>query len=155
MHVRNWELSLPPCRMLICFWSGLPLPTPGRWKCWGNACVLKKAKKKVVFVQWLSPVQLFATPWTAACQAPLSSTISQSFLRFMSIESVMLFNQLILCFPFSFSFQPFPASESFPVSWLYPSGAKVSGLHLHIWDCWYFSQQSWFWFVIHSGWHFT
>ena len=62
MHVRNWELSLPPCRMLICFWSGLPLPTPGRWKCWGNACVLKKAKKKVVFVQWLSPVQLFATP---------------------------------------------------------------------------------------------
>ena len=97
MHVRNWELSLPPCRMLICFWSGLPLPTPGRWKCWGNACVLKKAKKKVVFVQWLSPVQLFATPWTAACQAPLSSTISQRLLKFMSIESGMLSDRLILC----------------------------------------------------------
>ena len=39
------------------------------------------------------------TPWTAAPQAPLSFTIFQSFLRFMSIESVMLFNQ-ILCHPF-------------------------------------------------------
>ena len=39
------------------------------------------------------------TPWTAACQAPLSSTISQSLLRFMSIESVVLSNHLILCRP--------------------------------------------------------
>ena len=39
------------------------------------------------------------TPWTAAPQAPLSFTIFQSFLRFMSIESVMLFNH-ILCHPF-------------------------------------------------------
>ena len=43
-----------------------------------------------------SHVQLFVTPWTAACQAPLSSTISQSLLKFMSIESAMLFNHLIL-----------------------------------------------------------
>ena len=47
----------------------------------------------------LSCVLLFATPWTAAPQAPLSFTIFQSFLRFMSIESVMLFNH-ILCHPF-------------------------------------------------------
>ena len=39
------------------------------------------------------------TPWTAAHQAPLSSTNSQSFLRFMSTESVMLSNHLFLCFP--------------------------------------------------------
>ena len=39
-----------------------------------------------------------ATPWTAACQAPLSSTISQSLLKFMSIESVMLSNHLILSY---------------------------------------------------------
>ena len=43
--------------------------------------------------------QLIATPWTAAHQAPLSSTISQSLLTFMSIESAMLSNHLILCHP--------------------------------------------------------
>ena len=42
---------------------------------------------------------LFATPWTAAHQAPLSFTISQSLLKFMSTESVMLSNHLILCHP--------------------------------------------------------
>ena len=40
----------------------------------------------------LSHVQLFATPWTALCKAPLSSTISQSLLKFESIESIMLSN---------------------------------------------------------------
>ena len=39
----------------------------------------------------------FATPWTGACQAPLSSTISQCLLEFMFIELVVLSNQLILC----------------------------------------------------------
>ena len=43
--------------------------------------------------------QLFATPWTAARQASLSITNSQSLLKFMSIESVMLSNHLILCRP--------------------------------------------------------
>ena len=42
-----------------------------------------------VFVQSLRHVQLFATPWTAACQAFLSFTISQSLLKLMSIELVM------------------------------------------------------------------
>ena len=45
----------------------------------------------------LSYIQLFATPWTAACQVSLSFTISQSLLRFMSIESVMLSNHLVFC----------------------------------------------------------
>ena len=35
--------------------------------------------------------------WTVGCQAPLSSTISQSLLKFMSVESVMLPNHLIFC----------------------------------------------------------
>ena len=39
------------------------------------------------------------TSWTAAHQAPLSSTISQSLLKFMSMELVMLSNHLILCNP--------------------------------------------------------
>ena len=50
-----------------------------------------------VVVQLLSCVQLFATPWTAANQASLSSTISQSLLKFMSIDSVMPYNHVILC----------------------------------------------------------
>ena len=50
-------------------------------------------------VQWLSRVRLFATPWTAACQASLSITNSQSLPKLMSIESVMSSNHLILCCP--------------------------------------------------------
>ena len=50
-----------------------------------------------VIVQSLSPVQLFKIPWTAACQAFLSSTISPSLLNFMSIESVMPSNHLHWC----------------------------------------------------------
>ena len=48
-------------------------------------------------LQWLSRVRLFATPWTAAHQASLSITNSQSLLKLMSIESVMQSNHLILC----------------------------------------------------------
>ena len=58
-----------------------------------------RGKVMVVVVQSLSHVQLFMTPWTAAYQAPLSSTISQSLVKFMSIESVMLSNHLILYRP--------------------------------------------------------
>ena len=50
-------------------------------------------------LQLLSCVQLFATLCTAVCQASLSSTILQSLLKFMSIESTMLSNHLILCCP--------------------------------------------------------
>ena len=50
-------------------------------------------------VQLLSRVRLFVTPWIAARQASLSITNSWSSLRFMSIESVMPSNQLILCHP--------------------------------------------------------
>ena len=48
-------------------------------------------------VQSLSQVQLFATPWTAACQASLSITNSQSLFKLMSIKSMMPSNHLILC----------------------------------------------------------
>ena len=50
--------------------------------------------------QSLSHVRLFATPWTAAHQASLSITNSQSLLKLMFIELVMLSNHLILCCPF-------------------------------------------------------
>ena len=50
-----------------------------------------------IVVQSLSHVWLFVTPWTAAHQALLSFTVTCSFLRFMSIELVILSNHLILC----------------------------------------------------------
>ena len=50
-------------------------------------------------LQLLSCLQLFATPWTAAHQASLSITNSQSLLKLMSIESVMPSNHLIICHP--------------------------------------------------------
>ena len=53
----------------------------------------------ILVVQSLSHIQLFETPWTAACQVSLSFTISQSFLKLMSIESVMPSNHLVLCRP--------------------------------------------------------
>ena len=51
----------------------------------------------IIAVQLLSHVWFFAIPWTAAWQPPLSFTVSQSLLKFMSIESVMASNHLILC----------------------------------------------------------
>ena len=53
----------------------------------------------VVVVQSLNCVTLFVTPWTAAHQASLSLNISQSLPKFMSMESVMPSNHLILCCP--------------------------------------------------------
>ena len=79
----------------------------------------------VVVVQSLSRVWLFATPWTAACLASLSFTIIRSLLRPLSIESVMPSNHL--CLRFSFCLQSFPASGSFPMSWLFASGGQRVG----------------------------
>ena len=67
----------------------------------------------VVVVQLLSCVQLFATPWTAACQASLSFTISQGLLRLTSIESVMPSNHLILCLPLPLLPSIFPSIKVF------------------------------------------
>ena len=59
-------------------------------------CILVFSNVHLV-VQSLSHVQLFETPWTTACQASLSFTVSWSLLTLMSIESVMPSNHLILC----------------------------------------------------------
>ena len=64
------------------------------WEGWTLVMLLPE---KFVVVHWLS--WLFATSWTAACQASLSSTISQSLLKLKSIESMMSSNHLILCHP--------------------------------------------------------
>ena len=64
-------------------------------------------------VQSLSRVQLFATPWTTACQASLSITNSRSLLKLTSIESVMPSNHLILCCPLLLLPSIFPSIRVF------------------------------------------
>ena len=67
----------------------------------------------VIAVQLLSHVWLFVTPWTAAHQASLSVTKSQSLLKLMSIELVMPSNHLILCHPLLLSPSIFPSIRVF------------------------------------------
>ena len=98
-------MSRNPCKYQLLNWghSGLPY-----------------TNHSSVVVQFLNYVWLSETPWTAALQASQSFTISQSLLKLIPIESVMPSNHLLLCLtPFSFCPQSFPASESFPVSWLF------------------------------------
>ena len=77
----------------------------------------------VATVQLLSRVRLFSTPWTEACQAPLSSNTSRSLLKFKSTESVMLFNHLSLCHPLLLLLSILPSiSGSFTMSQFFTSG---------------------------------
>ena len=80
-----------------------------------------------VFVQLLSHVWLFATPWTAACQVSLSFTMSWSLLKFMSIKSVMPSNHLILCRPLLLLPSVLPPPWPLPVSHLFASGGQSIG----------------------------
>ena len=67
-----------------------------------------------VVAQLLSCVRLFVGPWTAARQASLSFTVSQSFLKLLSIKSVILCNHLILYHPLLLLPSIFPSSRLFP-----------------------------------------
>ena len=73
----------------------------------------RKAMTSLSSVQSLSHVWLFATPGTAACQASLSITNSQSSPKLMSIESVMSSNDLILCHPLLLLPSIFPSTRVF------------------------------------------
>ena len=79
-------------------------------------------------VQSLSHVWLFETPWIAACQASLSITNSRSLSKFISIESVIPSNHLILCCPLLLLPSIFPTTASFPVSQLFTSGGQSIGI---------------------------
>ena len=81
----------------------------------GSASCLhcRKASVQLSSVQLLSHVQLFVTPWTAACQASLSIINSQNLLKLMSIESVMPSNHLIPCHPLLLSPSIFPSIRVF------------------------------------------
>ena len=68
---------------------------------------------QVSSVQSLSPVRLFVTSWTAACQASLSTIVSRSLLKLMSIKLVMPSNHLILCHPLLLLPSIFPSIRIF------------------------------------------
>ena len=89
-------------------------------------------------VQTLSCVQLFTTPWTAACQASLSFTVSRSLRKLMAIKSVMPSNLLILCRPLLLP-SVFPSIRVFSSAFIsgVPSiGASASSVFpVNIQDC--------------------
>ena len=70
-------------------------------------------KWESIIVHLLSHIQLLVTPWDAACQAPLSSIISRSLLKLMSIELRMPPNHLILCRPLLLLPSIFPRIRAF------------------------------------------
>ena len=79
-----------------------------------QACILLSFGCVVlVVVQLPRHVWLFVTPWTAACQASLSHTISQNVPKFMSIESVMPSNYLIISHPLLLLPAIFPSTRVF------------------------------------------
>ena len=99
-------------------------------------CQIQTGDYKFVVVQSLSCVWLLVTTWTTAHQSSPSSTISQSLLKFMPIESVTLSNHLILCHPFLLLCSIFPSISVWKTLSLMWRGsslhqvAKVFELHL-------------------------
>ena len=79
-------------------------------------------------VQFLSHVWLFVTPLTAACQASLSTTNSQSLLKLISRESVISPNHLILCHPLFLLHSIFPSIRVFSNEPFFTSGAQSTGV---------------------------
>ena len=102
-------------------WADIPLNCKIQWQ---------KTSDSGGGVPSLSRVCLFVSPWTAACQASLSFIISQSFLRLMSIELVMLSNHLILCHSLLLLHSIFPSIRVF---------SSESAVHIRWPEYWSFS----------------
>ena len=110
---KDWDHLLTP--------SAFEIPIKGNFAC---LLLFSCSVQFVVVVQSLSHVQLFATPWTAAHQAPLSFTIFQSLLKLVSIEPVMPFNHLILWHTLLLLPSIFPSIRVFANDWLFPPGGQ-------------------------------
>ena len=108
------------CMGLVALWHVGILPNQA-----GNPCLLHwqvnslplshlgSPLEGISSVQFLTHIRLFATPWTAARQASLSITNSQSLLKLMSSESVMPSNHLIFCCPLLLPPSIFPSIRVF------------------------------------------
>ena len=108
----EWKLDELPstpwcCERMNCQ-NGLSFPLAPTWKL---------PQPRTYFIPIFHPAAkhawLFATAWIAACQAPLSSTISWSLLKFVSIDSVKLSNYLTLCHPLLLLLPIFPNVKVF------------------------------------------
>ena len=99
-------------------WQPTPVFLPGESQGWGSLV----AAAYGVTQSRTRLTRLSSSSRTTEHQASLSFTNPQSLPKLMSIESVMPFNHLFLCRPFSYCLQSFPASGSFLKSWLFTSG---------------------------------
>ena len=97
------EASALPCIVLFILSPNFPSTKCRDFTCW----------TQFRSVQSLIYVRFFVTPWTTACQTSLFITNSQSLLKFMSIESVMPSNHLILCHPLLLLHSVFPSIRVF------------------------------------------
>ena len=122
-RITNKNLTYNTCSSAQCYWQ------PG-WEgrlgvngymyvngwvlCWSPEIITKLLISYCCWVvQSLSRVWLFATPWTAACQASPSFTISWSLFKFTCTELVILSNHLILCLPILFLPSIYPGIRDF------------------------------------------
>ena len=97
---------------------------------WLHGIPVTSRNRRTSWVESLSGVRLFATPWTVACQASLSITSSWSLFKLMSIESVMPSNHFILCCPLLLLSSVFPSNRL---------SSKESVLHIRWPKYWNFS----------------
>ena len=112
--LETYSLGLSVSHYGLSWWFHLPMQET-QVRSLGQEDPLEKGKP--VFLNTATVgchVHLFATLWTAARQASLPSTISQNLLKFMSIESVILSNHLILCCSLLFLLSFFPSTRVFP-----------------------------------------
>ena len=118
---RGWDGWMASPNQWTWVWVG-----SGSWWWTGKPDVLQSMGSQRIRHDWATELNS-VTPWVAAHQAPLSFTISQSFLKFMLLESMILSNHLILCHsPFPY-LQSLPAWGSFPTSGLFASGGQSIG----------------------------
>ena len=130
------------CGHTICHrYSTLPLDHQIIHK-WMNMTIYEHWNLIYIFVQSLSHVWLFATPWTAACQASLSFTISRVFSDSCPLSRWCHPTTSSSVSPFSCS-QSFSASGSFSVSWLFASGGQSIGVSASASVLW-MNIQGWF-----------
>ena len=95
---------------------------------WRSSSPRVLSKRMVIVVQLLSHLWLFMAPWTVACQASLSFTISWSLLKLMSIiESVMPPNLLVFCCLLFLLPLILPSIRVFSNDWLFASGGQSIG----------------------------